>query len=230
MKFKNKFLILSLLFSFISCNLFFGLKSNKDAIEENSESLEHVDSETSKQRGIRSVLEEAAEVVEPVLKAFVEPVLEAILEPVVAKPVVVDAKEEEKIVVAAEVGAEEESEENKEVEEKDVEDLEVKLQLNKDDDVRDVKYALYWIKAIKEKKSDIMYEVLAIAGGIELLKKIVSQKYKQKDKANDIMQLLDNSRQMIHNIMRSSYEYNEESFSELEANFTKSKKLFRRGY
>ncbi|WP_038358627.1 hypothetical protein, partial [Borrelia hispanica] len=222
MKFKNKFLILSLLFSFMSCDFFFGVNSNKDAIADNSESLEHVDSETSKKRSRRSVLEEIAEVVEPVA------VLKAVLKPVVVEPVVADDKEEEKIVVAevvakeeAEVVAEEAAEEAEE-EEKNVKNLEVKLQLNKDD-VRDVKDALYWIKTIKEKKSDIMYEVLAISGDIELLKKIVSQKYKQEDKVDNIRQLLDSSRQMVIGIMKSSYKYNEESFVKLEANFEEVK-------
>ncbi|ETZ17179.1 hypothetical protein BDCR2A_01900 [Borrelia duttonii CR2A] len=220
MKFKNKFLILSLLFSFISCNLFFGLNSNKGAIEENSESLERIDSETSKKRSIRSVLEETAEVVESVLK-------------VVLKPVVVDDKKEEKIV-AAEVGnkevdkkeAEEEvgSKENKEVEEKDIKDLEVKLVPN-NFDLYDVNDALYWIKTIKAKKqSGMMLEVLAISGNIELLKRIVSQKYKQEDKANDIIQLLKASQAIVINdLMRSLYEYKEESFVKLEANFKEVK-------
>ncbi|AHH07174.1 hypothetical protein BCD_1108 (plasmid) [Borrelia crocidurae DOU] len=225
MKFKNKFLILSLLFSFISCDLFLDKGKgaleeflDKDTIEEDSKSSQHVDGETFKKRSRRSVLEETVEVVESVLKA-------------VLKPVVVDDKEEEKIVAANKVGTEEEaakeSKKNKEVEEKDVKDLEVKLQLNKDDDVRDVKDALSWIKTIKtikERKSDIMEGgTLAIAGDIELLKKIVSQKYKQEDKANDISKLLEDSRQAVLGIMRSSYEYNEESFSELESNFEKVK-------
>ncbi|WP_376983997.1 hypothetical protein ACE4V3_06080 (plasmid) [Borrelia recurrentis] len=245
MKFKNKFLILSLLFSFISCDLFLDkdkgvfdkyiekysssmLDSNNDTIEENSKSSQHVDLKTSKKRSKRSIVEETAEVVEPVavLKAVVEPVLNSIF-PVVDSVVEEDddKKTVEGTVKSKETAKSKEevaSKDNKEVKEKNVKGLEVELHPNKYD-VRGVEDALYWIEKIKEKKSDIMDETLAISGDIKLLKKIVSQKYKQKDKANDIMQLLDNSRQMIHNIMRSSYEYNEESFSELEANFQKVK-------
>ncbi|WP_024654397.1 hypothetical protein [Borrelia hispanica] len=231
MKFKNKFLILSLLFSFISCDLFFGVNSNKDAIEDNSESLEHVDSETSKKRSRRSVLEETAEVVEPVVKAFVGPVLEAILGPVVESAEeddndkkTVEAKVEAEEEVKVEAEEELESKENEEVEEKDVKDLEAKLLPDKFD-LYDVNDALYWIKTIKEKKqSGMMIEVLAISGDIELLKNIISQKYKQEDKANDIIQLLKDSQTIVINdLMKSLYEYKEESFVKLEANFKKVK-------
>nr|WP_225315970.1 hypothetical protein [Borrelia duttonii] len=68
-----------------------------------------------------------------------------------------------------------------------------------------------------------MDETLAISGDIELVKKIISQKYKQETQANDISKILEDSRQMVIGIMRSSYEYNEESLSKLEENFQKVK-------
>ncbi len=46
----------------------------------------------------------------------------------------------------------------------------------------DVDDALYWIKTIKEKKqSNVMFEILVIAGDIETLKMIILQKYKQEN-------------------------------------------------
>ncbi|ACH94112.1 hypothetical protein, partial [Borrelia duttonii] len=179
MKFKNKFLILSLLFSFVSCGLF--LDKGKGALE-----------------GFRD-----AEVVEPVavLKAVVEPVLEAILPVVeVILPVVEsvvekddDKKTVEEIVESKETSKSEEkveSKDNKEVKETDIKGLEVELQPNNyDDDVKYVNDALYWIKTIKEKRSDIMDETLAISGDIEFVKKIISQKYQQEGKANERVQL-----------------------------------------
>nr|WP_225315968.1 hypothetical protein [Borrelia duttonii] len=122
MKFKNKFLILSLLFSFISCDLF--LDKGKGALEgfRDAEVVEPV-------AVLKAVVEPVA-----VLKAVVEPVLEAIL-PVVESVV---EKDDDKKTVEEIVGSKEtskskekvESKDNKEVKEKDIKGLEVELQPN----------------------------------------------------------------------------------------------------
>ncbi|AHH07172.1 hypothetical protein BCD_1106 (plasmid) [Borrelia crocidurae DOU] len=190
MKFKNKFLILSLLFSFISCDLFLDkdkgalegvfdkyiekysssiLDSNNDTIEENSKSSQHVDLKTSKKRSKRSVVEEtAAEVVEPVavLKAVVDSVVKSVVS-------VVES------VVEEDDGVKKEVEKVKEVEEVKVEKKKGTLEA----EIDYVKDALSWIKTIKETnhQTDIMSDILAIYGDIVNLKKIISQKYEQRD-------------------------------------------------
>ncbi|AHH07173.1 hypothetical protein BCD_1107 (plasmid) [Borrelia crocidurae DOU] len=45
----------------------------------------------------------------------------------------------------------------------------------------------------------------------------------KETKVNDISKILEDSRQMVRNIMGDSYEYNEESLSKLEENFQKVK-------
>ncbi|WP_038358539.1 hypothetical protein, partial [Borrelia hispanica] len=208
---------------------------NKDIIEENSESLQHFDSETSKKRGRRSVVENEKEnfnenaTVKEEKKDENEVVGKDEKKVETVEEVTVETKEEDteeddlkEEIVVGEEKEKVKTEDNREVKEND------SFKMIKEKKQSDINYyvddVFCWIdRIIKEKQSDIMNEILAIFGDFINLKKIISQKYQQEVKADAISKLLEDSQKILYSIMGNSYEYDEKSLLELEQKFQEIK-------
>ncbi|AHH05937.1 hypothetical protein CNO14_06225 (plasmid) [Borrelia miyamotoi] len=76
--------------------------------------------------------------------------------------------------------------------------------------------ALYWIKQIKENQSDIKDKILALLGDIITLKNSIPQNYQENNDTTKIKKHLENTKNKVNNIMRSSYKHDKKSLSELE--------------